>query len=291
MKRRMPRNVCGQLHSLTYTDGSWQKRDLVIGCIPAENQPQEAPSDLRTMRLPPDWNDSLKINLEYGNTEYLPPLPINIRQLSVVNNKLTELPELPNTLTYIIVNKNDLIRIPRLPPQVIVFEAEKNTLTTIEGPFPKTLSKLKVSHNMLKEMPSLEETTVTSVGIGYNQFTKLPAFPETLKNLGCSNNQITEINNLPNELYILNCSFNPLKKLVLENLVDIATIIASNCELSEIPLFYLPTNIPADATFYFDNNPLTPNFQTIYNKYRTSMNALRHTSATGVIDRRRNATK
>jgi len=291
----MDARSCGTVQRLYYTSADRNLNSLVLGCVPPENPIPTAPTDLRSTVLPGNWNATQWVTIKPGNLEYLPRLPRSLIGLSVEDNHLRELPALPDTLRRLVVNKNELLRIPPLPSSLARLEARNNTITNIDEGFPPNLTHLKLTHNALRDIPSLKETSILSLGLGFNQLTSLPELPpvkvteggdmEGLLHLGCDHNQITEILELPDTLNFLNCSFNPLKKLKLENLRSIETILATNCELTEIPIFYSP-EYASQAKFYFDNNPLTPNFQAIYNRYRNAMNENRDSWAAGVLDRR-----
>lgn len=283
----MAARACDKLQRIQYSSADRNPNSLVLGRIPSENPIPIAPTDLRSFALPGSWNEARWVTIKPGNLEYLPRLPRSLIGLAVEDNHLRELPALPDTLRRLVVNKNQLLRIPPLPSSLARLEANHNTITNIDGAFPPTLTHLKLTHNALQDIPSLKETSIVSLGLGFNQLTKLPELPpvkvteegviQGLQHLGCDHNQITEILDLPATLTVLNCSFNPLKKLQLENLQFIETILATNCQLTEIPVFYLPEDA-GQAIFYFDNNPLTENFQAIYNRYETIITETRHWS-------------
>jgi hypothetical protein len=220
------------------------------------------------MELPEGWNnmETFKIKKE-GNTEYLPPLPPNLRDLTIENNELRELPALPASLVTLHIEGNNVTTLPPLPVNITHFSAKNNNLETITGPFPPRLTRFHVTHNELTQVPSLENTEVESVGLGFNNLTALPRFPETLRNLGCPNNQITEIRNLPTNTRVINCNNNPLRVLDIENLTHLRTLIANNCNLTEIPLLPEGPNIPP-YNFYLDGNPLSDDFSELYAEYK-----------------------
>lgn len=210
--------------------------------------------------------ETLEIKKE-GNTEYLPPLPPTLRSLTIENNQLRELPALPASLVTLHIEGNNVTTLPALPVNITHFSAKNNNLETITGPFPPRLLRFHVTHNQLTQVPSLENTEVESVGLGFNNLTSLPRFPETLRNLGCPNNQITEIRGLPTNTRVINCNNNPLRILDIENLTHLRTLIANNCNLTEIPLLPEGPNIPS-YNFYLDGNPLSDDFSELYAEYK-----------------------
>lgn len=259
---------CGvKAHYANFYTPNWRRRRVLLGCVQVEeNPPPPAPSDLRDMELPPDWNTMTRLDIKKkGNTEYLPPLPPTLRGLTIENNKLRELPTLPAGLVTLHIEGNNVTVLPRLPSTLTHIYAKKNNLESVTGPLPTTLIRFYITHNQVTELPSLENTEVENVGLGFNNLRALPRFPDTLRNLGCPNNQITEIRNLPTNTRVLNCSNNPLRVLEIENLTHLRTLIATNCELSEIPL--LPDIPHGSDGFYFENNPLLPPFQDAYVEY------------------------
>ena len=280
----------------TAMPGEYGKR-RVIGCVPKQNPLPPAPTDLRDMPLPQDWVNTAIFRLGDGLVEYIPDLPPNLRTLEISKNRLREIPTLPQTLQTIDLNNNRLQEIPALPPNLDRLEIHNNFLETLPAPLPKSLQKLSAKRNLLTTLPSFAETKVESVGISFNRLISLPTFPETLRKLGCSHNNITVIENLPSKLMFLNCSNNPLEVLRIENLRLLEMLIATNCKLREIPILAenewdmmrRDNNDNNDNNddnnnnqggggvqkggsyrrFIFDNNPLTPNFQAIYDRYRS----------------------
>jgi hypothetical protein len=243
------------------------------------------------MDLPDDWDTFIDIRLSEGNTTHLPDhLPTNLTTLDVDHNALVEvpalpanlgflglshnqvraLPTLPATLRNLRVDHNQLTKLPFLPASVRRLKVDHNQLTELPS-LPPGLSELKVSHNNLESIPSLAGTQLMGVGLGFNQLKTLPALPATLRDLSCPSNQLTTIRDLPASLRVLICSNNPLQTLQIDNLTFLRVVVANNCGLSYIPLIPPP---PADdeeredyCDYYFDGNPLTPEFQAIYERF------------------------
>lgn len=257
----------------------WQR--VLLGCVEKETPiPGPAPTDLRTLQIPQaEWNTMRILRIKKGNTEYLPNLPPTLRGLYIHDNNLRELPPLPAGLTDLEINKNQVKSLPPLPASLTHLNVKNNQLTTLPTPIPGSLDDLHVTHNQLTELPSLSDTLLRSVGLGFNQLKELPAFPPTLRKLGFTDNRVSVVKNLPDRLRVLNCSNNPIRVLQIENLIHLDTLIASNCGLTELPL--LPT-VPHEENnnengaqyeedsrdYYFDNNPLSPEFAAIYERYR-----------------------
>lgn len=205
-----------------------------------------APNDLRTVELPPEWQNMTRLTLQNGNTTYLPTLPASLERITVQRNKLVELPTLPMGVRILQVSENNLTQLPSLSP---------------------TLEELHASKNQLTSIPSLRGTHVTSLGVSKNELAALPELPETIRKIGCSFNQITEIKNLPANIETLVCNNNPLRRLEIGNLRALTTLVANNCELTELPVLPPPQE-GVNQIYYFDNNPLTPEFATIYETYK-----------------------
>lgn len=274
---------CGMKQHTVHTWGpDDRRRKIKIGCLEPDAPPKMAPADLRDMNLPDDWNTRDIVVFSKGNTAYLPPLPPTLSILNVENNRLRELPALPNTLTMMYLSHNLLEDFPSYPGSLIRLDLTHNRLKSIPKEFPIVLRVLKVSSNQLESIPSLSETIISELGIGNNKLKALPELPLRLLTLGCANNQITEIKNLPATLEVLVCSNNPLRVLQIENLARLKTLVASNCDLREIPLIPEYNNDNDDNNnnnddndedkreFYFDGNPLTPEFKAIYDRYKES---------------------
>lgn len=242
-----------------------------------------ADPDLREIERPETWATATQINIRpSGNTTHLPELPPTLRFLEVTKNKLVELPSLPANLENLNVEGNVLTKIPKLPDRLARLNIKNNQITSIPTPIPSSLQNLGVTRNQISVIPSLTGTEVREAGLGFNQLTALPAFPNTLRELGCSNNQLTEIRSLPDRLNVLNCSNNCLRVLEIQNLKWLRVLIANNCCLTEIPL--LPPmfgdennggnnngGAPEEEDhrqYYFEGNPLTPEFAAIYNRYK-----------------------
>jgi hypothetical protein len=274
--------------------GGWRAGDKIsLGCVekPVNQRPPLANPDLRDMELPDDWNDLIDIRLSQGNTTHLPDhLPTNLTTLDVDHNALVEVPALPANLEFLGLSHNQLRALPTLPARLRNLRVDHNQLTKL--PFlpasvrrlkvdhnqltelpslPAGLSELKVSHNNLESIPSLAATQLMGVGLGFNQLKTLPALPATLRDLSCPNNQLTAIRDLPASLRVLICNNNQLDTLQIDNLAFLRLVVANNCGLSYIPLLPPP---PADdeeredyCDYYFDGNPLTPEFQAIYERF------------------------
>lgn len=272
---------CAKPHVMkTLQANQWPFNKLDLGCAPIGAPVPQAPTDLRTIQLPANWNTLVTLQLNEGNTEYLPDLPPTLVDLLVEKNKLLALPALPEGLRSLRVSHNTLTTIPPLPSTLRQLDIEHNEVKVLTG-FPAELLLLSAKHNELTEVGSLAETQVISVGLGSNNLTKLPIFPQTLERLGLPDNKIEEIRGLPDTVQVLNCSKNPIKTMRIDNLVDVTTLIASNCGLRELPLLPLTRGfineqradqIEDDREYMFKNNPLSPEFQAIYEDYLAAYN-------------------
>jgi hypothetical protein len=258
----------------------WQNNEnLFLGCIPkSQAPPPPAPTDLRTIPIPPFWNTMTDLSINQGNVEYIPNLPPTLERLSIQNNKLKALPEIPDSVRTMHLSENNIEKFDKLPESLSILYAKKNNLRKVPNKLPNGLWMFKVTHNELTELPSFENTRVDSVGLGSNQLRALPKFPSTLDRLGCPNNQITEIKDLPSNLRVLNCANNPLRSLKIDNLTRLDILVASDCNLSEIPVLPPPTDdgTPDDANedrrqYFFNGNPLTPEFAALYDTYVNAM--------------------
>ena len=279
--------------------GGWGVADKIsLGCVekPLHQRPPLANPDLREMDLPDDWDNMIDIRLTQGNTTHLPDhLPTNLTTLDIDHNALVEVPALPANLEFLVLSHNQLRALPTLPARLRNLRVDHNQLTKL--PFlpasvrrlkvdhnqltelpslPAGLSELKLSHNNLESIPSLAATQLMGVGLGFNQLKTLPALPATLRDLSCPNNQLTAIRDLPASLRVLICNNNQLDTLQIDNLAFLRLVVANNCGLSYIPL--LPTP-PADdeeredyCEYYFEGNPLTPEFQAIYERFIDNYN-------------------
>jgi hypothetical protein len=196
-------------------------------------------------------------------------------------------------------DKNQLESLPALPAALTVLSVKSNNLSSVP-PIPNALESLHVTNNQLTLLPSLATTELESLGCGNNLLTSLPQLTITLRRLGCANNRIERIVDLPPLLRLLSCSDNPLNTLELENLKRIQTVIAANCALTFIPL--LPSveldeqNFPQNASldqledrreYIFDNNPLTPQFAAIYQRYKDGLVGHQFWQAEGYYSSRR----
>jgi hypothetical protein len=266
---------------------AWQRVRIPVGCVEKPNQPAPvaANPDLRGMALSPEWNAMQILNMTHGNTTHLPPFPPSLHQITVNNNRLQELPAIPADLRYLDAHHNQIAVLPPLPPRLVGLGVAHNNLSAIPTPIPATLFRLSISHNNIESLPSLAHTAIERLGVGFNQLTALPALPNTVRELGCANNQITKITNLPDILEVLNCSNNPLTDLKIDNCTRLRILIANNCGLRHIPLLPPPPGGDDDdnnnnnnnggndggerfRTYYFDGNPLTPEFAAIYQRYQ-----------------------
>jgi hypothetical protein len=254
---------------------------VLLGCVEKETPMLgPAPADIRTVAIPPGaWATMTELVIKKGNTEFIPNLPPSLLRLSIQNNRLRELPPLPASLEFLEINTNQLTALPTLPVNLTQLDVKKNQLTNLPTPIPTALEYLHVTHNNLEVLPSLAGTELRHVGLGFNNLRELPDFPDTLRVLGFINNQVSVVKNLPNRLRTLVCSNNPISVFQIENLTHLDTLIATNCGLTELPL--LPGG-PGDDNnnedgdhfredrrdYYFDNNPLTPEFAAIYQRFR-----------------------
>jgi hypothetical protein len=225
--------------------------------------------DLRTVDLPPQWTTMTGLILQKGNTEYLPNLPPTLRHLRVEKNALRELPAFPATLRNVYTNFNRLTTLPILNDGLITLNVSHNRLIELPA-IPASLEILNLTDNHFTALPSLAATSLTSLSIGNNQLTALPKLPQSLVSLRCDLNEITELQDLPRRTSVIICSRNPLTKLYVENLVNLEVLVANHCQLTELPLLPEPSipNQDDNRMFYFNDNPLAPEFAAIYQTYR-----------------------
>lgn len=262
-----------------------QRINIIAGCVENQNQPAlpMANPDLRGMVLPPEWNAMTSLTMTEGNTTHLPPFPATLTQIHIDKNRIQALSAIPPGVRWFTAHHNQIAVLPPLPPTLQTLDMAHNNLSEIPTPIPATLTHLSISHNNIQSLPSLAHTEIWGVGLGFNQLTSLPELPDTIRDLGCVNNQITEIQGLPDRLDVLICSNNPLRVLRVDNLTRLRTLIANNCGLKHIPI--LPASVGGDnddnndnganngidedrREYYFDNNPLTPEFAEIYQRYK-----------------------
>jgi hypothetical protein len=291
-----PRECSMKPQYIVLRDASvWGLDRQFVGCVPRplRQPPTSAPTDLRTVALPVNWNTSVQFRLTSGLTEYIPNLPPNLEFLYIGDNQIKELPPLPNTIRYLVIDNNKIPSIQNIPTACVEIEARNNLLDKLPTPLSPVLERIYLTHNFFEELPSFEMTRLQSAGLGFNRLKSLPKFPETLEKLGCQNNNLTEITDLPGQLRFFNCSNNrDLKTLRIENLRRIETFIAANCGLTQIPILPIPfgqtdedenedenenenenNNNQAggyrgfEPRYIFSGNPLEPEFKRLADNY------------------------
>lgn len=144
-------------------------------------------------------------------------IPNTIKILKMVKCSLTTLPKLPDELVELYCNENDIRELPKLPKSLkkLVCTHNPNLSHTYDA-LPEGLEFLDFSCNNFKDIGG-ENTSipdsVTELGVGKNNISKIYKLPPSLRLFDCSYNNLRLLPELPTCLEELHCQNNNIKEL------------------------------------------------------------------------------
>jgi Leucine-rich repeat (LRR) protein len=94
-----------------------------------------------------------ELNIGSNTITNFPRLPNNLKKLTINNNNLSTLPELPSTLEVLICKNNNLTSLPTLPSSLMHLDCSSNKLTELPADLPEGLMVLDCSNNHLIGLP------------------------------------------------------------------------------------------------------------------------------------------
>lgn len=113
--------------------------------------------DLGLTTLPTYLHHSLTVlKVSFNKLHRLPnDLPPKLTRLEIAQNyNFRSLPELPDTLTFLSADDCKLETLPKLPPNLNDLRLESNRLTSLDINFPRSLTHLDVSDNLISSFPT-----------------------------------------------------------------------------------------------------------------------------------------
>ena len=176
---------------------------------------------------------------------------LNLNQLELSNNKITEIKGLDNLtqLNTLSIRNNQITEIKGLEnlTQLNTLSIRNNQITEIKGLENLTqLNSLGISDNQITEIKGLENLTqLNSLKVRGNRIREIKGLSKLtqLHSLDISFNQITELKGLDNltQLRLLDISYNQITELKgLDNLTQLNSLNINNNQITELsPLIFL----------------------------------------------------
>ena len=136
-------------------------------------------------------DDNAPLVLDDLDLLHVPDLPLNVKSLSLVGNKIKVLENLPENLQ--------------------VLQIENNKIKQIKS-LPNNLVSLKLSNNPIRELSNLPNT-ITHLYANNCSLVEIDRFPNNLIHLELKNNNLEALPDFPNKVKILDLEENPIISL------------------------------------------------------------------------------
>ena len=137
------------------------------------------------------------LSLNDNNIQYVPELPLSLKDLRMSDNNLTKIPKsiknLPK-LKNLELEVNNITKIEKLPESLEIMTLHSNNIEKIPDDLPNSLKYLYLTNNHIETIPETLPDALEDLEIGKNQITKFPkVLPPRLRVLDLSHNPIEEI--------------------------------------------------------------------------------------------------
>lgn len=147
----------------------------------------------------PKVPDSLiSLNIGFNVIKTLSFSAPNIKRLNLSGNEITEFTDdisLPS-VTFLDLSMNHLIEFPpiaKFAPSLETLLAQYNFISNSPTEFPKTISKVDLSHNCMKSICNIRNlTNLKELNISFNRLRSIPSLPQTLQIFNAESNEIED---------------------------------------------------------------------------------------------------
>ncbi|HTK00053.1 MAG TPA: NEL-type E3 ubiquitin ligase domain-containing protein, partial [Bordetella sp.] len=203
-----------------------------------------------------------RVNLSHRGLDSIPPLPGDIKTLSISNNPIRDWRNLPEGLMVLNARAMRMYELPAdlpaglreldvsdnqlgdsslvLPPNLVRLNLGRNRLPAVPD-LPNSLQELMIHENNLETLPAALPRGLELLDVSNNALTRLPVhLPPDLQVLHAGHNRLEELPALPATLEELDVSWNHLR--ALPDLPDTLRILEGGANALE----ELPADLPPD---------------------------------------------
>ena len=214
----------------------------------------ECPTEIKKMYL---------IELNIANIYNAKPY-VNMTELYICNNNITELINLPNKLRILDCSSNkQLTSLQYLPKSLNTLISNYNNIEKYDK-LPVNLQLFSCNYNTKLTQLSHLPNKLKYLYCGFCNITDIEGLPNTINILECNNNNISRFEYLPPNIFIFNCSSNNI-----EEFKSLPTsLLEFNCSFNKL---HCLNNLPKYITSLICNN--NPNLYKI-DKYPINLNEL-----------------
>lgn len=169
----------------------------------------------------------VELNLSYNKLTNIPLIPPNLKKLNIERNELEKIENLLDSqLEYLNISGNDIQTLEGLPSTLKKLEIDKNSITILDISNLIQLEYLNASSNDIVTINNNFPESLIHIKLDHNQLESLPDINSNIVTLEISDNQLKSLPKIKTFDYItkLNISFNENIKITNEEEIQLEKI-------------------------------------------------------------------